>query len=180
MAKEPLGKLIRPNRGGTIFPKMPFGNRGTLMVPRFPNAHSCGTFRNCLRRISRNQPNRASAILHRLLSREENTAIRTQVTATIDDDKKFDTAIVDGVARFIHQHRAEKGGVASLSANEAVKSAIMACVMPFFLDQRADLTKSRVADRLDIRRERIDHFFITRHAHPSLTRQHVDAKFNIS
>ena len=80
------------------------------------------------------------------------------MTATIDDDKKFDTAIVDGVARFIHQHRAEKGGVASLSANEAVKSAIMAGVMPFFLDQRADLTKSRVADRLDIRRERIDHF----------------------
>ena len=49
----------------------------------------------CLRVISRNQPNRASAILHRLLSREENTAIRKQVTATIDDDPNFDTAIVD-------------------------------------------------------------------------------------
>ena len=38
MAKEPLGKLIPPNRGGTIFPSLPFGNRGTLMVPRFPNS----------------------------------------------------------------------------------------------------------------------------------------------
>ena len=46
----------------------------------------------CLRRISRRQPDRASAILHRLLSKGENTAIRKQVTATIDDDKKFDTA----------------------------------------------------------------------------------------
>ena len=64
MAKEPLGKLIPQNRGGTIFASLPFGNRGTLMVPRF--------------------------------------------------------------------------------------------AMPFLLDQRADLTKSRVADRLDIRRERID------------------------
>ena len=110
----------------------------------------------CLRVICRSQPNRASAILHLLLSREENTAIRKQVTATIDDDPNFDTAIVDGIKGFISQHRAEKGGVASLSANEAVKSAIMACVMPFSLDQRADLSKSRVADRLGIRRERID------------------------
>ena len=100
----------------------PWDPNGTTVPKKSTLLKNVSELMGCLRRISRNQPNRASAILHRLLSREENTAIRKQVTATIDDDKKFDTAIVDGVARFIHQHRAKKGGVASLSANEAVKS----------------------------------------------------------
>ena len=46
-------------------------------VPKSTLLKNVSELMGCLRRISRNQPNRASAILHRLLSRKENTAYHT-------------------------------------------------------------------------------------------------------
>tara|TARA_B100001142_G_scaffold224710_1_gene222843 strand:+ start:199 stop:768 length:570 start_codon:yes stop_codon:yes gene_type:complete len=63
----------------------PWDPNGTTVPKKSTLLKNVSELMGCLRRISRNQPNRASAILHRLLSREENTAIRKQVTATIDE-----------------------------------------------------------------------------------------------